>query len=57
MPPSLVMVAGFLLPTPSEVATGPAALGQTVLYPWPDDGWVRGTVAKRSRTQGSSIQT
>ena len=26
--------------------------GQAVLYLWPDYGWVRGTVARRSRAAG-----
>ena len=43
--------AGFRLPTPAEVAKGPALVGRTVLYDWPGDGWVRGTVARRSRTE------
>ena len=39
----MVAPAGFRLPTPAEVATGPALLGRTVLrlYYWPGDGWVR----------------
>ena len=43
--------------SPAEVATGPALLGRTVLCCWPGppgDGWVRGTVVRRSRTQGFS---
>ena len=28
--------------------------GQAVLYLWPDYGWVRGTVARRSRAAGFS---
>ena len=36
--------AGFRLPTPAEVATGPALVGRTVLYYWPGDGWVHGTL-------------
>ena len=46
--------AGFRLPTPAEVATGPALFGRTVLHYWPCCGWVRGTVARRSGTQGFS---
>ena len=33
---------------------GPALMGRTVLYYWPGYGWVRGTVVRRSRTQGFS---
>ena len=33
---------------------GAALVGQAVLYPWQDEGWVRGTVARRSRTAGFS---
>ena len=31
-----------------------ALVGRTVLYYWPGDGWVRGTAARRSRTQRHS---
>ena len=53
-PPLVVAPAGFRLLTPAEVATCPALLGRTVLYYWSGDGWVRGTVARRSRAQGFS---
>ena len=33
---------------------GPSSPGQAVLYRWPVDGWVRGTVAGHSRTAGFS---
>ncbi len=46
--------AGFRLATSSEALTGTALVGQTVLYRWPGDGWVRGTVTGRSRTAGFS---
>jgi hypothetical protein len=46
--------AGFRLAAASEVLTGTALVGQTVLYRWPVDSWVRGTVAGRSRTPGFS---
>ncbi len=42
---------------PSEVRAGAALVGQgrqAVLYRWPDEGWVRGTVARRSRSAGFS---
>ena len=48
-PPLVVAPADFQLPTPAEVVTGPVLLGRTVLYYWPGDGWVRGTVARRSQ--------
>ena len=50
----MVAPAGFRLPTPAEVATGPALLGRAVLSYWPDDSWVHGTVVRHSRTQGLS---
>ena len=39
--------AGFRLAAPAEVLTGTALIGQTVLYRWPTEGWIRGTVAIR----------
>ena len=44
--------AGFRLAAPTEVLAGAALVGQAVLYRWPaePEGWVRGTVARRSRT-------
>jgi hypothetical protein len=45
---------GFRLAGSSEVRTGTALVGQAVLYRWPVDGWVRGTVTGRSRTAGFS---
>ena len=44
--------AGFRLAASSEVLTGTALVGQVVLNCWPVDGWVRGTVAGRSRAAG-----
>ena len=52
--PPLVAPAGFRLAVQSEVVTGPALVGRSVLFYWPTDGWVRGTVARRSRTAGHS---
>ena len=49
MPP-----AGFRVADSSEGLTGTALVGKTVLYRWPVEGWVRGTVAHRSRTVGFS---
>ncbi len=46
--------AGFRLAAASEVLTGTALVGQAVLYRWPVDGWIRGTVAGRSRKTGFS---
>ena len=46
--------AGFRLAASSEGLAGTALVGQAVLYRWPVDGWVRGTVAARSRTAGFS---
>jgi hypothetical protein len=53
-PAPLIAPAGFRLAAPSEVLTGAALVGQAVLYRWPDEGWVRGTVARRSQTAGFS---
>ena len=53
-PPLVVASAGFRLPTPAEVATGPALLGRTVLYYLLGDGWVSRTVARLSRILGFS---
>ena len=50
----LVAPAGFRLAASPEVLTGTALVGKTVLYRWPVDGWVRGTVTGRSRTAGFS---
>ena len=55
-PPALppVAPAGFRLATPLEVATGSSLLCRAVLFHWQADGWVRGTVARRSRAAGFS---
>jgi hypothetical protein len=50
----LVPPAGFRLASSSADLAGPALVGQTVLYRWPVEGWVRGTVAGRSRAAGFS---
>ena len=52
-PAPLVAPAGFLA-APSEVTVpaGAALVGPAVLYLWPAEGWVRGTVAHRSRAAG-----
>jgi hypothetical protein len=51
---TLVPPAWFRLAATSEVLSVTALVGQTVLYRWPEDGWVRGTVVGRSRTAGLS---
>ncbi len=53
-PAALVPPAGFRLAASSEGLVGPALVGQVVLYRWPVEGWVRGTVAARSRAAGFS---
>jgi hypothetical protein len=53
-PAALVPPAGFRLAASSEGLTGTALVGQVVLYHWPVEGWVRGTVAARSRAAGFS---
>ena len=46
--------AGFRDPAQTEALAGTALVGQAVLYLWPDYGWVRGIVARRSRAAGFS---
>ena len=46
--------AGFRVATVAEVLTGAALVGARVLYRWPTEGWVPGTVARVSRTPGFS---
>jgi hypothetical protein len=53
-PAPLAAPAGFRLAASSEGLVGPALVGQTVLYRWPVEGWVRGTVTARSRAAGFS---
>ncbi len=53
-PMPLVAPAEFLLAASSEGLVGTALVGQTVLYRWLADGWVRGTVTARSRAAGFS---
>ena len=45
-PPLVVAFPTFRLPTPAEVATGPAMLGRPVLCYYADDCWVGGMVAR-----------
>ena len=45
---------GFRLVTADEVRTGTALIGARVLYWWPADGWVPGTVTRVSSTPGFS---
>ena len=51
-PAPLVAPAGFRLAAPTEVLTGAALIGQAVLYRWPTEGLVRGTVARRTWAAG-----
>ena len=51
--------AGFLIAAPSQaevrVPAGAALVGRAaVLYLWPAEGWLRGTVARSSRAAGFS---
>ena len=59
VPPSAEMSppvapAGFRLATSAEVLTGKALVGQSILYRWPVQGWVRGKVVRVSRAAGFS---
>ena len=53
-PARMLAPAGFRVAAPTEALAGTALVGQPVLYLWPDYGWVRGTVARRSRAAGFS---
>ncbi len=54
-PTPLVPPAGFRLAArASSQGAGAALVGQVLLYRWPVEGWVRGTVAGRSRAAGFS---
>ncbi len=53
-PPAPRAPAGFRLAASSEGLVGTALVGQTVLYRWPVDVWVRGTVTARSWATGFS---
>jgi hypothetical protein len=53
-PAPLVPPAGFRLAASLDGLAGTALVGRTVLYHWPVEGWVRGTVAGRSRASGFS---
>ena len=53
-PAPLVAPIGFRLAAPAEVLTGSALVGRTVMFRWPTEGWVRGTVVRRSRAAGFS---
>jgi len=53
-PAPLVAPAGWRLAAAAEVPAEAALIGQAVLYHWPDDGWVRGTIARRTRATGFS---
>ena len=59
VPPSAEMSppvapAGFRLATSAEVLTGKALVGQSILYRWPVQGWVRGKVVRVRRAAGFS---
>ena len=43
-----------LRPRPRSCRTGSALVGRVVLFRWPTDGWVHGTVARLSRAAGFS---
>jgi hypothetical protein len=37
-----------------EIRLGTSLVGRQLMYKWPADGWVRGTVLRRSRVAGFS---
>ena len=49
-----LVIYGNPIAAPSEVPAGAALVGRAVLYQWPTEGWVRGTVARRCRAAGFS---
>ena len=53
-PAPLVPPAGFHLAASMDGLAGTALVGKAVLYRWPVEGWVRGTVTGRSRASGFS---
>ena len=64
-PAAPLVAAPLTLPTgwrlaasaaPAELVSGTALIGRSVLFRWPDDGWVRGKVARISRAAGFSHQ-
>ena len=42
------------LAAPAELVSGTALIGRSVLFRWPDEGWVRGKVARISRAASFS---
>jgi hypothetical protein len=53
-PAPLTAPIGFRLADSAEAVTGSALVGRTVLFRWPTEGWVGGTVGRRSRAAGFS---
>jgi hypothetical protein len=51
---ALVPPAGWRMAASSEILAGRALVGRPVLFHWPEDGWVRGRVARVSRAAGFS---
>ena len=52
----LTLPAGWRLAAPAQLVFGTALIGSSVLssFRWPDEGWVRGKVARISRAAGVS---
>ena len=54
----LTLPTGWRLAAPAELVSGTARIGRSVLFRWPDEGWVphgpRGKVARISRAAGFS---
>ena len=48
----LAVPAGWLLAAPNKLVSCKALIGQSVLFRWPDEGWVRGKVARVSWAAG-----
>ena len=50
----LTLPTGWRLAAQAELVSGTELIGRTVLVRWPDEGWVRGKVARISHAAGFS---
>ena len=48
----LNLPTGWRLAAPDELVSSKALIGRSVLFRWPDEGWVRCKVARVSRAAG-----